>query len=444
MSPALRNLSRADTGRPNPEEESTVGEAWDQELVFARLSWGARPESAEQVARRLRETLALLQDLVPGQPDPLSYPDDLDDAERWSRFVAEHVVRADNGQAEPESGFAPTVEIPAADRSPAISVLPSAGGRIQSGPMFNNSVMIRFGTQTGPSPALPASRNVQPVAVDLIRGLVSIWQPDVAVLTGRSGNKAQLRLGPKRGATIGAVTWLSGRVFPVPDGVEGATVLPYGEGTLLVVGSPEAPSLDAEATLAVRSRLPEAVTQAAAPPVQEVAPALPAVEVLAADEEPADKAPAAAAAASGDPEEVLARLRAVSVPLPEDLAGLAEQSGWPEVIADLRDSFDRLVSEPPFVNQLPELAQRVPRVTDELLVELLREVSTPLLDATAGRYLQLYRGLLALEQEDWPSALDLVSPFASAAEADLREVKQRVDGTVGRLVEHEVAGRFQP
>lgn len=443
MSPALRNLGRADAGRPDTEEDFEV-DAWDGELVFTRLSWGARPEPAQQVARRLRETIALLRQLVPGQPEALRYPDDLEDTERWSRFVAERVVRSESGLAEPESGFTPGVDIEAADGSTAIAVRPSAGGRIASGSVPGNSVMVRFGASTEPSPALPASRNVQPVAVDLVRGLVSIWQPDVAVLTGRSGNKAQLRLGPKRGATIGAVTWLSSRVFPVPAAVEGAVVTPYGEGTLLVVGLLEAPAVDAEAVLAVRSRLPEAVTQAAAPPVQET-PVVPALDLLPPDET-ADEATdsSAADAPAVEPDLALARVRDITVPLPEDLAGLAGQPGWPEVISDVRACLDRLVGEDPFVNQLAELEQRVPRVTEELQTELLREVGTPLLDATAGRYLQLYRGLLALDHGDWPAALDLVSPFASAAEADLREVKQRVDATVGRLVEHEVDGRFRP
>lgn len=271
--------------------------AWDRETVFARLSWGARPETAVQVARRLRETVALLRQLVPGQPEALRYPDDLENPERWRRLVAEHVMRSDDGRPEPESGFTPCVDVEAADSSTAIAVQASAGGRIESISLPSNSLMVRFGPSTGPSPALPAGRHVQPVAIDLIRGLVSVWQPDVAGLTGRSANRAQLRLGPKRGATIGAVTWLSGRVFPAPDAVEGAVVTAYGEGTLLIVGSPEAPSIGAEAALAVRARLSE-IAGAAAPVVQESPPPeVPALDVLPADAE-RDLPPSGAGAGS--------------------------------------------------------------------------------------------------------------------------------------------------
>jgi hypothetical protein len=133
----------------------------------------------------------------------------------------------------------------------------------------SNSVIVRFGDQTRPNPALPASSNVRPVAAEVVRGLVSIWQPDSAVLTGRSANKVQLKLGPGRGPTIGAVTWLCSRIFPVPDSVPGAQVEPYGEGKLLVVGSEEAPSVAAESALAVRAELDRAGVLVAAPVIQE-------------------------------------------------------------------------------------------------------------------------------------------------------------------------------
>lgn len=437
--PALRNVGRADASRLESAEEARV-DAWDSELILARLSWGARPESAEQIGRRLRETLALLRQLVPGRPEPVAYPDDLTDAARWTTLVGEHVVRGDDGRPEPESGFSPVVELRTAhDGSVVLAVRPKAGGRIESTALPSNTVLIRFGTQSGPNPALPASSNLRPAAADVVRGLVSIWQPDVAVLTGRSANKAQLKLGSRRGPTIGAVTWLARSGYAVPDSVAGAVVAPYGEGTLLIVDEGGQPSVSAAEALAVRAELDRAEVLVAAPVVQESPPQVPALDLLDPD--------AAAAQPEQPPvdaDDVLPRVRGLQVDLPPALAGPADQPGWPAVVADLRESFDRLVAQPPFVNQLVDLDRGAASLRDNLVTELYREVSHPLREATAGRYLQLYRGLLAVEGGTASADLNQVSPFTPMGEAGSTgdEARMRVDETVATLVWHEVQGRF--
>ncbi len=84
------------------------------------------------------------------------------------------------------------------------------------------------------------------------------------MLTSRSGNRAQLKLGPPRTPTIGTVTWLSGH-YSVPESVTGAEVEPYGDGRLLVVGTRHDPSIDTEAVLAVRAELDRAGVLVPAP-----------------------------------------------------------------------------------------------------------------------------------------------------------------------------------
>jgi hypothetical protein len=107
--------------------------SWDSELIFVRLSWGARGESADQIARRLRETLALLANLVPGRPERLTYPTDLQDRQEacWA-FVRSSVVRADQGTAEPANGYLPGIWVPAVDGSIAIGIEPYVGDSIPS------------------------------------------------------------------------------------------------------------------------------------------------------------------------------------------------------------------------------------------------------------------------------------------------------------------------
>ena len=123
--------------------------AWDSELFFVRLSWGARAESADAVARRLRETLALLADLVPGRPDPLSYPTELLDPQACTAFVRGNVARADGGTVESVSGFRPAVWVPASDDSVAAyekSAVTRSRPRVTG-----QRVMVRFAESGGQS-----------------------------------------------------------------------------------------------------------------------------------------------------------------------------------------------------------------------------------------------------------------------------------------------------
>ena len=133
------------------------------------------------------------------------------------------------------------------------------------------------------------------------------------------------------------------------------------------------------------------------------------------------------------------------MPLPDPLAGLADQPGWSEVIADIRQSFDRIVGWEPFVNQLGELEQRSSEsVFEDLWTELYREVNHPLSSATSGRYLQLARGLAAIGQFDLSDELDQANPFTPVAEAgpELAALQDQVDAVILDLVRHEVDGRF--
>jgi hypothetical protein len=90
-----------------------------------------------------------------------------------------------------------------------------------------------------------------------------------------------------------------------------------------------------------------------------------------------------------DAEKVLARVRGTSVALPPKLQRLPDQPGWPGVIKDVHDSFDRVIADRPFVNQLPELDRDEASLRDDLVIELYREVAYPFEKATVGRYLQL-------------------------------------------------------
>lgn len=197
--------------------------------------------------------------------------------------------------------------------------------------------------------------------------------------------------------------------------------------------------MSAAEALAVRAELDRAEVLVAAPVVQESPPQVPALDLLDPD--------AAAAQPEQPPvdaDDVLPRVRGLQVDLPPALAGLADQPGWPAVVADLRESFDRLVAQPPFVNQLVDLDRGAASLRDNLVTELYREVSHPLREATAGRYLQLYRGLLAVEGGTASADLNQVSPFTPMGEAGstVDEAAMRVDETVATLVRHEVQGRF--
>ena len=166
--------------------------AWDSELFFVRLSWGARGESADSVARRLRETLALLAELVPGQPDPLNYPTELLDQQACTAFVRSNVAWADGGTVESVSGFRPAVWVPAGDDSVAIGIEPSVGDSIPAEALPANSVMVRFGGVRGVNPRFPVSRNVRPVAVELVQGLVSVWQDRTGMGRDRTATASQM------------------------------------------------------------------------------------------------------------------------------------------------------------------------------------------------------------------------------------------------------------
>jgi len=129
-----------------------LSRTWDSELFFVRLNWGARYESAESVARRLRETLALLAELVPGRPDPLSYPPELLDQQACTTFVRATVARDDSGSVESVSGYRPAVWVPARDDSIAVGIGPSVGNSIPAEALPANSVMVRFGGARGSIP----------------------------------------------------------------------------------------------------------------------------------------------------------------------------------------------------------------------------------------------------------------------------------------------------
>ena len=348
-----------------------------------------------------------------------------------------------SGNRGAASGYLPGVWVPAVDGSIAIGIEASAGDSIPSQALPANSVMVRFGGVAGVNPRLPASSNVRPVAVDLVQSLVSAWQPDVAVLTTRSGNRAQLKQGGPRTPTIGTVTWLSGQLYAVPDSITGALVAPYGDGWLLVVGTRTEPATATDAVLAVRAELDRAGVLVPAPAAQASPPAVPALGLLPPDAEPtATEEPVTAA---GNPERVLRRVRGTQVPLPAPLAGLADQPGWPEVIADIRQRFDQLIGWEPFVNQLAELQQRSSDpVFDDLWTELYREVTYPLGLATSGRYVELARGLAAIETLDLPAAVHQLDPGTPIAEAgpELATLRDSVDRVIFDLARHEVGGRF--
>jgi len=211
-----------------------------------------------------------------------------------------HVARDGGGAVESVSGYRPSVWVPASDDSIAIGIEPSVGNSIPAEALPANSVMVRFGEARGVNSRLPVSSNVRPVAIELVQGLVSVWQPDIAVLTSRSGNRTQLKLGLPRTPTIGAVTWLSGH-YSVPESVTGAEVEPYGDGRLLVVGTRQDPSVDTEAVLAVRAELDGAGVLVPAPPTQAAPPAVPALDLLPPDAESAPVAPISRAGQRSSP-----------------------------------------------------------------------------------------------------------------------------------------------
>lgn len=219
-------------------------------------SWGARAEDPPRIAQRIMETLEAVQALGgPFRGDwtvskglmtvPTPAPVDLPG---WTREVESTVTIDDAGQAFPIHGYSPSAAN-SSNNGRRVALKIHAGDELGMNERPVNDARLDWIVRGEHAAALRGS--LAPQARHLIEALTTIWHPDQCSLVHHEVTRAREKLVPFSWPRLGTITWWSDAIAAIPDEVPGAVVERFGEGTFLIIGTPDHPETSTAQVMAV-------------------------------------------------------------------------------------------------------------------------------------------------------------------------------------------------
>jgi hypothetical protein len=236
----------------------TTKSTWAYADAFIAAAWGGRNDSPAQLAIPLSATfhaLAKAGSIFAGPweiiaDDDVPFPATIHE---WQSIIESRVVRNDDGEPEPSSGYSVSFMARRPGTPHVAFVRLSAGQAAGSADRSVNRITI--GVDSPGTLDIVDLRDLLPGLPLLLDSLVVIWRPDWVSIVPLEANEPQIKR-PWRGwPVIGALTWLSGAVSDVPAVVAGAEVRPSRAGRLIGVPSLKYPAHDPAAIFAVRQAL---------------------------------------------------------------------------------------------------------------------------------------------------------------------------------------------
>jgi immunity protein 52 of polymorphic toxin system len=235
--------------------------------LSAGVYWGDRPESAGQCAGRYLRMINALEAggfpasrdwraAVTGRQHPAPMIMDVHAVEQLLLAGGEYTNSG--GAAVPELGY--RLRATSGGEPPGVAL--GVRCAVSAGqPGLVNGVVL------GPSGREPAPGNWTGLAPALIRSLVEAWEPDWGFFGPHSLRRAQEHQHQARGPFVGAVTYLSRALGPLPRLPAAAAVRHIGPGSLVsLTGGDRLP--DPQRVLELASLLRAAGLLAAIPQVQ--------------------------------------------------------------------------------------------------------------------------------------------------------------------------------
>lgn len=233
---------------------------WAQHEPYLGLYWGGRPQSAASVAAAVAQTLSSL-DTAGVVARSWTYASSVDELltpvpteeDALTRVVAASTIRDEDGTPEPGSGYSPLLR----SHDPVTTrVDVHAGQGTGSSHRPINRVLVNWPPTNQSTPTIQTtSTTVARTGGSLVQTLASIWSPDIATLTSLAIIEALGQTVPNAWPVLGAITWLPGHLYTIPDHVPGATVNRAGPDTFLTIGTPEHPCLDVVEVMTVYTYL---------------------------------------------------------------------------------------------------------------------------------------------------------------------------------------------
>ncbi len=223
-------------------------------------AWGARAEEPAQVADRLQRTLRVVRDLggifdgpwLRSSAEEAVASEAPADPAGWTAFVEGLVARDDAGTPAPEWGYDPRLLARAATGQPELLVTLDVHAGQSDGDADRPVNQAALGwTFPGGDPTPVMEQFDGGAARETLSRFVEIWRPNSAAVRNIPLIRAQRKAVPFSWPSIGAISWLSGDLYDIPDTVPGAVVERHGQGTLLTVGSVAQPSIRLEDVMPV-------------------------------------------------------------------------------------------------------------------------------------------------------------------------------------------------
>lgn len=250
-----------------------------QKRIVYAARWGARAETAAAIARRLQETLTAVAALGGPYSPPWTLATDHGkvtlphDEDAWVDLVVSGYETDANDNPYLPGGSSLLFTTAKGEPNGLRVKLSVTVGRSEPARGRSANHVIVSATSTLATDFSPVAAAATPAAArKLVEDLVTIWAPDSASATTDAAIEPQFRREWRGMPTVGAITWLSGRVWPLPAEIPSVEVEAFGEGTLLTVGSVQEPSFRTDDLTAVAEFLAERGLRGPAPAVQDPEP----------------------------------------------------------------------------------------------------------------------------------------------------------------------------
>lgn len=259
----------------------------DANRVVYAVYWGARAEPPSEIARRLQDTLNAVSSL--GGPYGLTWTLATDHGpvalpqhpSGWVDLVMSGYEEGKDGSPYVPGGsrLLFLTDTPDLDEI-TIKISLRAGRSEPAQARSANRLLVSASSMLATDFSNVRAASTPDAARRLVKDLVTIWAPDVVAATTSASIGAQFQPEWRGMPSLGAITWLSGRVWPLPPELPAVELEAFGEGSLVTVGSTQEPSFDADEVTAVARHLTEQGLREPAPATQDQEPHVPAVRDL--------------------------------------------------------------------------------------------------------------------------------------------------------------------